>query len=99
MFEGFSEVLDKDNTWTAPSSSNASEAYDVINELNQLFVDTVRAAGYVNKNRILICNTYAAVYTENVIKHMEIPEDSVKNKLIAEVHDYEPYDFTAPDSL
>lgn len=42
IFESFNEILDKNLTW---SSSN-QESYEIVNKLNQLFVDTVRNSDF-----------------------------------------------------
>lgn len=98
MFEGFNEIIDDDNEWNAPSSSNSEAAYSAVNSLNQIFVDTVRETGSVNAKRVLICNTYVASAYASVLSNFTLPVDTVSNKLIVEVHDYEPSDFTFPDS-
>lgn len=93
LFEGFNEILDDNNEWVAPSE----EATTVVNELNQIFVDTVRASGGNNETRCLIVNTYAAGGNGAVTKNFVLPEDSVKDKLIVEAHIYQPYQFTAEE--
>lgn len=42
IFESFNEILDKNLTW---SGSN-QESYEIVNKLNQLFVDTVRNSDF-----------------------------------------------------
>jgi len=91
LFEGFNEILDDELNWTKPGE----EAGKITNELNQLFVDTVRASGKKNETRCLIVNTYAAGANRDVLKHFELPEDTVENKLIVEAHIYQPFFFTS----
>lgn len=49
-FEGFNEIDNKKNSWV-PSY----EAQEQMNQLNQAFVDAVRATGENNTKRILVC--------------------------------------------
>lgn len=89
LFEGFNEVTDDNINWTTTSE----DGFAAINSYNQLFVDTVRATGGNNTNRCLICNTYATASTESALEQYQLPVDTVENRLIAEVHSYEPYQF------
>jgi endoglucanase len=66
------------------------EGWDVVNHLDQVFVDTVRGLGGNNKHRILMVSGYAAS-SWNALPHLEVPEGD--DKLIVSVHAYEPYDF------
>ncbi len=93
LFEGFNEILTDDNAWNAPPL----DAVKVTNELNQLFVDTVRATGGNNALRCLIVNTYAASTDNIALSYFELPKDSIENRLIMEVHVYSPFQFTHED--
>ncbi|MDE6642163.1 MAG: cellulase family glycosylhydrolase [Acetatifactor sp.] len=93
LFEGFNEILNDTNEWVNPDS----RAVEVVNELNQLFVDTVRASGGNNGERILIVNTYCAGGNSQVTKDFVLPTDSVENSLVVEAHIYQPYKFTAEE--
>lgn len=88
-FEGYNELLDTKNSWYAP----ASHALDAANKLNQMFVDTVRATGGNNAERILICNTYAAANDQTTLNGYVLPMDTAEHCLIAQVHMYSPLDF------
>lgn len=93
LFEGFNEILNDTNEWVNPDS----RAVEVVNELNQLFVDTVRASGGNNGERILIVNTYCAGGNSQVTKDFVLPADSAENSLVVEAHIYQPYKFTAEE--
>lgn len=93
LFEGFNEILNDANEWVSPDS----RAVEIVNELNQLFVDTVRASGGNNSERILIVNTYCAGGNSQVTKDFVLPADSAKDSLVVEAHIYQPYDFTAEE--
>lgn len=93
MFEGFNELLNDRNEWVNPDK----RAVEVTNELNQIFVDTVRASGGNNATRILIVNTYCAGGNSQVTNGFVLPADSVENSLIVEAHVYQPFNFTAQE--
>lgn len=91
LFEGYNEILDKDNHW----NETDADSYEAANRLNQDFVDVIRASSSENnRNRNLIVNTYAASCTKKTLDSFVMPRDSVcRNRLIAEVHMYSPYNF------
>lgn len=91
LFEGFNEILDDNSTWNNPGK----EAAEVTNELNQLFVDTVRASGGNNATRCLIVNTYCAGGNSEATRDFVLPADSVADRLIVEAHIYQPYFFVS----
>lgn len=97
LFEGYNEILDgSTNQWWNPSS----EACPIANDLNQIFVDTVRASGGNNAKRNLICNTYCAGANTEITSQFVLPNDTVSGRLIVETHVYQPFEFTyegAPD--
>ncbi len=91
IFEGFNEILDDNSEWVNPSQ----ESLNIVNDLNQMFVNTVRASGGNNAKRCLIVNTYAASGNPYVTSNFKVPTDTVSNKLIAECHVYQPFYFTS----
>lgn len=93
IFEGFNELLNDSNEWVNPDA----RAVEITNELNQLFVDTVRASGGNNAERILLVNTYCAGGNSNVTKGYVLPTDTVENSLIVGAHIYQPFNFTAEE--
>jgi len=93
LFESFNEILDDNNEWTTPGA----EALTVVNEYNQLFVNTVRASGGNNESRCLVVNTYAAAANSAVTRDFVLPEDTIEDRLIVETHVYQPYQFTAEE--
>ncbi|MGN0632957.1 MAG: glycoside hydrolase family 5 protein [Oscillospiraceae bacterium] len=90
LFEGFNEMLDINRSWTEPLSD---EAYKVANRYNQLFVDTVRASGGNNEMRNLVVQTYSGGESRRTLDSFELPQDTQENRLIAEVHNYDPQGF------
>lgn len=91
IFEGFNEIMNDKNEWGVPEK----EALDVVNKLNQLFVDTVRASGGNNYHRNLICNPYAASLIPVTLAKTKIPTDPAgKGHIILQVHTYAPSSYT-----
>lgn len=74
-------------------SKNCLEAAGFINRLNQLFVDTVRAAGGNNATRFLAIPAYCASPWSAADQAFQLPSDSVENRIIVEAHAYTPYNF------
>ena len=97
MFEGYNELLDMNNSWNY--STTGSTAYDATNSYAQLFVDTVRSTGGNNATRNLIVNTYVCSVDQAVRDNFVLPQDTVEDHLICEVHCYSPWWFsTATDT-
>jgi endoglucanase len=90
-FEGLNEprVIGSETEWTGGTEEERKN----INILHQIFVNTVRAAGGKNSERVLIVTTHAASPTEAAQRALVLPEDSAKNKLIVSLHIYTPWAF------
>ncbi|MBQ7678332.1 MAG: cellulase family glycosylhydrolase [Butyrivibrio sp.] len=72
--------------------ASCREAVDVINALNQRFVDVVRASGGNNATRWLTCPGYAASVNGVICDEFKLPDDPA-GRVILEVHAYTPYAF------
>ncbi|MCX7657273.1 MAG: glycoside hydrolase family 5 protein [Oscillospiraceae bacterium] len=83
--------------WFDKNSAQCIDAANCINELNQLFVDTVRASGGNNASRYLMCPGYSASASSALMDEFKLPKDSVQNRLIVSVHAYTPYSFALQD--
>jgi endoglucanase len=88
IFEGMNEPRQKGtpNEW---NGGNA-EGWDCVNQLNQVFVDTIRNAGGNNPLRHLMVMPYAASSAGNAWSGFTVPED---DKVIVSIHAYTPYNF------
>ena len=75
------------------NNAKCLEAADCINRLNQLFVDTVRAAGGCNATRYLAVPAYCASPWAAADSSFVLPQDPAGNRIIIESHAYTPYDF------
>jgi len=63
---------------------------EIVNDLDQAFVNLVRASGGNNGRRHLIVPGYNTNIDET-LKGFKLPTDSAKNRLILSVHCYDPY--------
>jgi aryl-phospho-beta-D-glucosidase BglC (GH1 family) len=85
MFESMNEVHD--------GYGKADPRHlEIVNDLNQAFVNLVRASGGNNSKRHLIVPGYNTNIDET-LKGFKVPIDSAKNRLILSVHYYDPYLF------
>lgn len=85
LFAGTNEVHANYNTPTA-------EHIAVQQSYNQTFVNAVRSTGGRNAYRNLIVQSYNT-NIRFAIDYMEMPTDIISNRLMAETHFYDPYDF------
>lgn len=63
----------------------------IVNELNQVALDAIRAGGGYNAERFVIVTPYVANPQAAVTSVFALPQDSADNKLIVSVHAYTPY--------
>jgi endoglucanase len=90
LFAGTNEVHGQSGT---PSAENIA----VQLSYNQTFVDAVRDTGGKNSWRNLIVQAYNT-NIDYALKYMKMPEDKVANRLMMEIHYYDPYDFTLQET-
>ena len=79
--------------WFDANNQDCLDSAKVLNELNQLFVDTVRASGGSNATRYLMVPGYDASPTCVLNDYFTLPKDTADNRLIVSVHAYTPYSF------
>jgi endoglucanase len=86
--------------WIDPGNADCIDSIRCINELNQVFVDTVRATGGKNAVRYLMCPGYCASPDGAVNTNFKMPTDIIGNinKLILSVHAYTPYNFALEET-
>nr|AGS51669.1 endo-1,4-beta-xylanase A precursor [uncultured bacterium contig00026] len=87
LFEGFNEL--HDGSWSDGSAAQRNR----VNELNQIFVNTVRASGGENANRYLVIHGWVTRPSVTV-SSLVMPDDSAQNRIIVGIHFYDPYAFT-----
>jgi endoglucanase len=89
IFESLNEVHDGGWGWSAETASQ----YDIVNEWNQFFTNTVRSAGANNETRYLLYNGYCATPRHALSGNFALPVDSVPNRQIVSFHYYDPHEF------
>jgi endoglucanase len=92
LFAGTNEVM-VDGDFGTPTV----EYYTVQNSFNQTFVNAVRATGGNNAMRHLVVQGFNT-NIDHTYNYATIPTDSAKNRLMMEVHYYDPYNFTLNES-
>jgi endoglucanase len=97
IFESLNEEGAWDNVWNRYSKSPADgkiKVYTMLNNINQKFVDIVRASGGNNATRCLLIAGYGTDIDLTCDDYFKMPKDSVANKLMISVHYYTPSTFT-----
>jgi endoglucanase len=87
LFEAFNEL--HDGSW----GNGIAPQHARINELNQIFVDTIRSSSGINKERYLVIPGWVTRPSVTV-SSLVMPSDTVPERLIVTFHYYDPYDFT-----
>ena len=70
-----------------------NDRYALTNEINQAFVDTVRATGSNNAERFLLIAGYSTNIDQTCDDRFQMPTDTVKDKLLVSVHYYDPWSY------
>lgn len=96
IFEGMNEP--RQTYDAAVEWGNGDEnAWNYINVLNSVFIDTVRSSGFaLNQNRLLMIPSYHATDNAEALHHLTIPSHA--GNVAISVHAYEPYSFTMDTS-
>lgn len=89
LFAGTNEVhVD----YNAPSTENIT----VQQSYNQTFVDAVRSTGGKNAYRNLIIQSYNT-NIGHAVSYLKVPTDKITNRLMVEVHYYDPWEFAGDE--
>jgi len=84
IFEGLNEESNFDSE---------KHPYATLGRVNQLFVDTVRATGGNNTNRLLIIAGYTTDIAKTATDKFIIPRDTMPHELLLSIHYYTPWPF------
>lgn len=71
----------------------SEDAYHLLNEFNQKFVDVVRKSGGNNPQRHLLIAGYWTDIEATCSDLFQMPEDTIEDRLILSVHYYTPWEF------
>jgi len=88
LFAGTNEVM-ADGDYGPPTAEYCA----VQNSFNQTFVDAVRATGGNNARRHLVVQAFNTNIDSAVSCNASLPRDPAPERLMMEVHYYDPYDF------
>jgi endoglucanase len=88
LFAGTNEVMVEGDYGTP-----TEEYYTVQNSFNQRFIDTVRATGGRNVYRHLVVQGFNT-NIDYTVAFVAMPSDITVNRLMMEVHFYDPFNFT-----
>jgi endoglucanase len=88
LFAGTNEVMVEGDYGTP-----TEEYYTVQNSFNQTFVTTVRDTGGGNADRYLIVQGFNT-NIDHTVDFAVMPTDTIADRLMMEVHYYDPYNFT-----
>ncbi|MCR4850902.1 MAG: glycoside hydrolase family 5 protein [Lachnospiraceae bacterium] len=89
IFEGLNEPRDEggEKEWEGGTAENRR----IISELEDSFIETVRATGGNNEKRLLLITSEAACFMDSALKDVHVPDDPYVG---VSIHAYTPYDFT-----
>lgn len=103
IFESGNEELGfrLNDTDIASDSGTLSDAdcFTVTNQINQAFVDTIRATGGNNANRFLLIAGFGTDIKNTCDARYKMPTDTVADKLLVSVHYYDPSGYCINTSL
>lgn len=92
LFAGTNEVIyisQGAEVWDEPTNE---ELFTYMNELNQTFVNAVRATSGNNAWRTLVVQPWSA-NPDFALRHFVKPDDTVEGRLMLEFHYYRPWNF------
>jgi len=94
IFESQNEDGCYDNIWNHydKNASGKDKAYEILNSVNQVFVDLIRNSGGNNKKRHLLIAGYATDVDLTTDSLYKMPRDP-QNRLAVSIHYYSPYPF------
>lgn len=100
IFEGGNEELgDRFNDIDNPviklegATLSKDECYALSHDVNQKFVDIVRASGGNNEKRFLLIPGYGTDLTQTLDDRFIMPDDTIEGKLFLSVHYYTPWNY------
>lgn len=94
IFESLNEEGGWDSVWNPwGDGTGKNQAYNILNNINQAFVDVVRASGGNNAERHLLIAGYVTDIDRTCDPLFKMPVDP-KNRCAVSVHYYSPFGFT-----
>ena len=97
IFESANEELgnglNNNGSWPDSGSLSKADQYRLTNEINQKFVDIVRAGGGGNDDRFLLIAGYNTDISDTCNSMFKMPTDTADGKLFLSVHYYTPWNY------
>lgn len=94
------EGMNEEGRYFVGGNSNGTPDYAPLNELNQLFVTTVRAGGGYNESRALLIAGFQTDIKLTCVDAFHVPDDPAGDgKLFLSLHYYTPYTFCGLDTV
>ena len=75
------------------------ECFEVVNRINQAFVETIRDGGGNNESRFLLIAGFGTDITNTCDDRFSMPKDTATDKLLISVHYYDPSGYCIFDSV
>ena len=92
------EGMNEEGSWTTDGQKYGTPNIPPLNEMNQLFVTTVRAQGGYNATRALLIAGFNTDIDKTCVPAFTVPTDpSGAGKLFLSIHYYTPWTFTIKD--
>lgn len=88
---GFTEDMSSDDIISGNLTDD--EKYALVNQINQKFVDIVRASCGNNANRFLLIAGYDTDISKTCDTRYKMPTDTIESHLMVSVHYYSPYGY------
>src|SRR6187431_653899 len=92
------EGMNEEGSWTTDGQKYGTPNIPPLNEMNQLFVSTVRAQGGYNATRALLIAGFNTDIDKTCVPAFTVPTDPAgTGKLFLSIHYYTPWTFTIKD--
>ena len=91
IFETLNEPTDRFHEHTFQEKTDCAvckKDFALLNEFNQMIVDTIRASGGNNAKRFIMVEGLGGGFETITTNLFKLPKDKVKNRLIPSVHNY-----------
>ena len=91
IFETLNEPTDRFHEHTFQEKTDCAvckKDFALLNEYNQMIVDTIRASGGNNAKRFIMVEGLGGGFANITTNLFKLPKDKVKNRLIPSVHNY-----------
>lgn len=91
--EELGDGLNNNSHWPDSGSLSQDECYQLTNQINQFFVDTIRQSGGNNDDRFLLIAGYNTDFERTCDSRYKMPTDTADHKLLLSVHYYTPWNY------